>query len=114
MLDRIFQFDCKEEKVKKLDLERMYVTQHKMIFFDEKIYLYGGFYPYVTHKRALFCLDLKEGQWTILPTGSSFSPNHCRAHCLEIYKNQILLFGGFEDQEVIAPNLYSIMIGILK
>ena len=82
---------------------------HQALFFNEKIYVFGGEYATLDqfhHYRDLWELDIKTNSWReIQATGEC--PSARSGHRMCVWRGYMVLFGGFYEQKKENANWYN-------
>mmetsp|Transcript_5470 Transcript_5470/g.10491 ORF Transcript_5470/g.10491 Transcript_5470/m.10491 type:complete len:608 (-) Transcript_5470:1024-2847(-) len=72
---------------------------HQAVHFKDKVYIFGGEYATLDqfhHYRDMWALDLKTNIWEEIPA-SKDGPSARSGHRMVVWRNCILLFGGFYE-----------------
>lgn len=72
---------------------------HQAVFFKDKVYIFGGEYATLDqfhHYRDMWALDLKTNVWEEIATTKD-GPSARSGHRMVVWRNCIILFGGFYE-----------------
>ena len=86
-----------------------YLQDHSMVSYNQYIYVFGG--------EISFCNDLEvplwkyhkeERKWEKIPAGnSSQTPKGLRGHCMVLFENKLLVYGGYQELLGSSGDLWS-------